>query len=81
MYFRIPDEIVRKSDACMYDHACLRNGACDGFPKCLIKYAVGENVLMLERMDMPGCSHCTDFGNGHFCSCPTRYAIFRSYNL
>jgi len=79
--FKIPDEIVGKSTDCMYRHACLANDPCDEFPKCLIKYPVSENILMLQRQDMLGCPYCTDFGSGHFCSCPVRYAIFRSYNI
>lgn len=81
MKFAIPDEIISQSKACMFGRACLNEDQCGGFPKCLIKYAISEDILMLEKKEVIGCPFCTDFGNGNFCTCPLRYAIFRRYNI
>ena len=81
MKFAVPDAIVKTTQMCPFAMACQQDATNGDFPKCLVRYSVGENVLMVQPKEPCLCSYLMDYGNGKVCSCPTRYAIYRKYQM
>lgn len=71
----VPKEILEMTTKCPHGFSCLDSGKCGNHPLCEISSASGKNLLCLVSKNSPGCPYQFPFGYGHFCTCPTHYAM------
>ena len=74
---RVRDETTK----CPHDFACLTTGKCGDRPLCEVKSEHGHCLLTIKARAGLGCPYRVPFGYAQFCRCPTRFELYRKYEL
>ena len=75
MKHTVSDLVLRETQKCPHDFACLEAEMSGNKPMCEVKYANGKNVLFLNAKESVSCPYRLPFGYGQVCQCPTHFAI------
>jgi hypothetical protein len=79
--FKISDEILKQTTNCPRNFQCLTN---ENWETCIIESYVQRNMLLIKEKAHEDCPYIRSFGYSYIiniCSCPTRYEIYRRYNI
>jgi len=77
MKIEIPLEVINATKQCTKNFACLSQPV-----ETLCKVEnLGGSVHFIRCKSTTSCGYQTPFGFGHFCNCPTRLAIYKSYQI
>ena len=80
MNMHVPDDVRHATTKCPKDFSCLSTGQCDESDKCGVRYAVGQDLLLLASDEQLACPYSLDYGYYRVCACPTHFAIRRDDN-
>lgn len=75
MEFEIELETLNKTTKCPVEFLCLED---ENYPQCQCEQVINQ-VAAVQRRTHALCPYGVRFGQGFFCTCPTRVAIYRKY--
>lgn len=78
MKHQVSDGVRKATTKCTKGFACL---AADGAPLCTVEYCVNGEVHFLKCLCDKVCPYQNSFGNGLYCTCPTRKELFNKYKI
>ena len=79
MKFNISKEVLEETTKCPNDFSCLFSGQTENSVECKAQWAVSRNMLFVQSDKLLDCPYKIPFGDGQFCTCPTRFSIYKKY--
>ena len=73
----VNNETLRKTIKCQEDFSCLKGEA----DFCRVEYCIDGKVHFVKGLSYDYCYYQLSFGEGYFCTCPTRKEIYNKYSI
>ena len=80
MKIEINENVIKKTTHCDHDFLCLT----DEWEQCgEVKALIADNLLYVhfDWAERRVCGYMVSFGNGYYCTCPTRIEIYKLYKI
>ena len=80
MKIEVNENVINKTTHCDHEFICLE----DEWTQCgVVKTLITDKLLYVhfEWGQQRACSYRVPFGNGYYCTCPTRIEIYKRYGI
>ena len=78
MDIQISEEILKQTDACKKDFACLSG---DEENLCKIEDCIADTIYSIKCLGDETCSYSIPYGTSNFCMCAVRQEIYKRYHI
>ena len=78
MVYEVDEETIRLTTDCRLDFQCLTG---DLSCMCTVEELLTDVLFVRPEEPALHCPYLQRFGEGFFCSCPTRRALYKRYGV